>query len=380
MEKRIRNAFEGVILNEKRKEEIIEDVLSGSMKERSMKGNKMNFWSGKLAGTVIVAAAVLVFVVLNLMMFGKRGKNTPAGEIMGTEITVEEQSIIEENETAKTLEDYIDVKKVAEIRFNSGEVSMKSENFIVDSEIFSLLWIYEEIPEKKDEFNPGQWPYAYGIQDPLYCITFYYDIEGKIWDKLDVKEEPQTYYAELNIYDETEISINGIHYRAQAGTLIEKLQESQLDVEKFNEEITDISDSFTEDLAGIELSSKGILPVKGGKITSAYGERWSTFHEGVDFTSEDTNVYMPMNGTVLHTGYDVEKGYYIEIDHGDGVTSEYHHLESIAVAEGDNLSVGTVIGIMGNTGYSTGTHLHWEVRVNGEAVNPIEAISIQKKQ
>ena len=126
------------------------------------------------------------------------------------------------------------------------------------------------------------------------------------------------------------------------------------------------------------MSSKGILPVKGGKITSAYGERGSTFHEGVDFTSEDTNVYMPMNGTVIHTGYDVEKGYYIEIDHGDGVTSEYHHLESIAVAEGDNLSVGTVIGIMGNTGYSTGTHLHWEVRVNGEAVNPIEAISIQK--
>lgn len=378
MEKRIRSAFEGVILNEKRKEEIIDDVLNGSMKERSMKGNKTDFWLGRLGGTVIVAAAILVFVVVNLIMFGKRGENTPAGEIMGTEITVEEPGVLDENETAKTLADYIDVERVAEIRLNNGETPVQQGGPAVDNEIFSLLWIYEEIPEKKDEFNPGQWPNVYGTQEPLYCITFYFDIGGTIWNKMDVREEPQTYFDELNIYDETEISLNGVHYRAQAGDLIEKLEASRMDMEKFSEESVNISDRFTEeDLSESGLSSKGILPVKGGEITSAYGERWGVFHEGVDFISDDTNVYLSMNGTVIHTGFVREKGNYVEVDHGNGVTSEYHHLESIAVAEGDSLSVGTVIGIMGNTGDSTGTHLHWEIRVNGEPVNPIEAISTQ---
>lgn len=397
MRNRIRNAFEGVVLNERRKEEILSDVLDGTMKEGNMKENQMNFWSGKFGGAVVVAAAVLVFVAVNLVMFAGRGKGTPASEMNSVEPVTEEMTELQntmdtqENtiadieateQEAKRITEFITAEKVGKIQIHNGKAGYtRSDVSTPEAELFDLLQIYEEIPGGKDNFHAGQGPNVYGEDAPLYCITFFYDTGNDIVSKMEVKSEVEKQFDELNIISTTEISINGVHYRAEAEDFLQNLKEFE-DGSKFGIKQSIPSEAETPELT-VEAPSSGAtgstggLPVKGGEITSAYGERWGIFHEGIDYTSDDLNIYLPMDGTVLLTGYVREKGNYVVMDHGNGVTSEYHHLESIAVAEGDKLSEGTVLGIMGNTGNSTGTHLHWEICVNGEAVNPEEYIGRQ---
>jgi len=111
-----------------------------------------------------------------------------------------------------------------------------------------------------------------------------------------------------------------------------------------------------------------MFPVKNYKITCEYGVKgsWSCgYHCGVDLVpadGKDYNIYAPVKAKVYtvgknHTSY----GNYVVLKHGDGHYSRYAHLNSIAVVKGQTVSEGTIIGVMGNTGNSSGRHLHWEV-------------------
>ena len=128
-------------------------------------------------------------------------------------------------------------------------------------------------------------------------------------------------------------------------------------------------------------------PVPGfSKISSYYGWRFNNtdFHTGVDITGSGVHgapVVAANTGTVVHTkicpynGYSYGYGTYIIVDHGGGITTLYAHLSSISVNVGDIVVMGQQIGKVGNTGWSTGAHLHFEVRKNGDAVNPISYIT-----
>ncbi|MFZ0707465.1 MAG: M23 family metallopeptidase [Candidatus Korobacteraceae bacterium] len=114
-----------------------------------------------------------------------------------------------------------------------------------------------------------------------------------------------------------------------------------------------------------------------GPITSWFGERTDpfngegAFHSGIDIScSYGQPVIAPADGTVtyadVYTGY----GRMIEIDHGNGIVTRYGHLSGFAVADGDTVRRGQVIGYVGLSGRSTGPHLHYEVRINDTPVNP----------
>ncbi len=114
-----------------------------------------------------------------------------------------------------------------------------------------------------------------------------------------------------------------------------------------------------------------------GTITSGFGHRedpvtgGGSFHSGVDISnSHGTPVYATAYGRVSSTSYRGGYGNMIVIDHGYGYQTCYAHLSSFAVSENQQVSRGQVIGYMGRTGRTTGTHLHYEVRKNGNAVNP----------
>lgn len=79
-------------------------------------------------------------------------------------------------------------------------------------------------------------------------------------------------------------------------------------------------------------------------------------------------------GTVIRAEYYAGYGNCVDIDHGNGVISRYGHLSKINVSLGQSVSQGEVIALSGNTGNSTGPHLHFELRMNGEAVNPYDYI------
>lgn len=114
-----------------------------------------------------------------------------------------------------------------------------------------------------------------------------------------------------------------------------------------------------------------------GIISSRYGSRWGSTHKGIDIAAATgTSIKAAASGTVTSAGWNNGGyGYLIIISHGNGVQTYYGHCSSIAVKEGQKVSQGDVIGKVGSTGRSTGSHLHFEIRVNGTAYNPLNYVN-----
>lgn len=120
------------------------------------------------------------------------------------------------------------------------------------------------------------------------------------------------------------------------------------------------------------------IPVRGHAVNSRFGPRRlggagpSRPHRGVDIAAPTgTGVFSSAEGVVLRTGYQAGGyGHFIELSHPNGMTTLYAHLSRIDVASGDRVMGGERIGLVGSTGYSTGPHLHFEVRRDGDAINP----------
>jgi murein DD-endopeptidase MepM/ murein hydrolase activator NlpD len=109
-----------------------------------------------------------------------------------------------------------------------------------------------------------------------------------------------------------------------------------------------------------------------GRLTSSYGRRWGRLHAGIDLASGvGSPVRAVTNATVLSAGWEGGYGRCIRLLGSDGTVFVYGHLSSITVDKGERVSAGERIGREGNTGHSTGPHLHFEVRINGTPVNPI---------
>jgi murein DD-endopeptidase MepM/ murein hydrolase activator NlpD len=111
-------------------------------------------------------------------------------------------------------------------------------------------------------------------------------------------------------------------------------------------------------------------------ITSLFGQRWGRNHNGVDFDAETGDpVYAAYPGTVTHAGWESGFGNLVIIDHGDGVETYYAHNSEILVDEGDWVDAGGQIANAGNTGRSFGSHVHFEVHVDGQPVEPLNYLA-----
>ena len=111
----------------------------------------------------------------------------------------------------------------------------------------------------------------------------------------------------------------------------------------------------------------------GWRVHPIYGD-WR-FHYGVDLAGpQGTPIVATRSGSVTTTSYDGSSGYYVTINHQDGFSSKYLHLTHYIVSPGDYVSAGQVIGYMGSTGASTGSHLHFSILYNGNHVNPMDYI------
>ncbi|GGG61491.1 peptidase M23 [Salipiger pallidus] len=115
------------------------------------------------------------------------------------------------------------------------------------------------------------------------------------------------------------------------------------------------------------------VPLKDAfRFTSGFGRRWGRLHAGTDFAApHGTPIYATADGVVTYAGWMSGYGRLVKIKHEFGIETRYAHQSKIHVKVGQRVSRGDRIGDMGNTGRSTGTHLHYEVRVGGEAVNPM---------
>ncbi len=119
-------------------------------------------------------------------------------------------------------------------------------------------------------------------------------------------------------------------------------------------------------------SAAGLIWPLDGLLTSGFGYRWGRMHEGIDIAvPEGTPIRASKGGTVIMASYNGGYGNYTCIDHGSGLSTCYAHQSGFVAGSGQSVSQGQIIGYSGNTGSSTGPHLHFEVRVNGAAQDPM---------
>lgn len=120
-------------------------------------------------------------------------------------------------------------------------------------------------------------------------------------------------------------------------------------------------------------SGKLASPLSSLRITSGFGPRWGRTHLGVDFgMNQGSPIFAAGSGTVVFTGYSGSYGNLVKIDHGEGLMTCYAHCSEITAVQGQTVKTGDTVAKVGSTGNSTGPHLHFEVRINGQNVDPMK--------
>ena len=159
-----------------------------------------------------------------------------------------------------------------------------------------------------------------------------------------------------------------------------QLRQLQLKLERRQKELRVLDDIVKENKSEKDSVLRG-KPVKQGWYSSAFGRRMDpitgrpAWHAGVDFAGKlGSDVIAVASGVVVYSGRKDGYGNLVEIDHGNGVITRYGHHHELKVEVGDFVKQGETIGLMGNSGRSTGPHVHLEVLRDGRAVNPLKTI------
>lgn len=226
-----------------------------------------------------------------------------------------------------------------------------------------------KLVEKTQEENESEIVIA--LQKKLEITYKYYEIalEDKVLQNVEDKETAEQIVNEIKELSNNEQTLT---INEKTTKDIQDIQTNTLEVAKQNI-IEQLNINTTNEITNINGIKIATLPVTG-TISSRYGVssriRVST-HTGLDIaTATGTPIKVVADGTVTLAQYTGSYGYLVKIDHGNGIETWYGHTSKMYVKEGQEVKAGDVIALVGSTGNSTGPHLHFEIRINGEHVNP----------
>ena len=211
-------------------------------------------------------------------------------------------------------------------------------------------------------------------------------------DEAEIKSRQEQLDAEMKEIKSTKAELEDKRARAnklkeQRSYMLYKAQEEEQQSQSEYERLLAISENITAMLRNMESSGGGSSSSGGtgrfmwpcrGEITSYFG--WRThpifgttkYHSGMDIAVDyGTPIMAADSGTVIYSGWLGGYGYAVMIDHGSGLVTLYAHNQSLNVYEGQYVTKGTCIAYAGSTGYSTGPHCHFEVRLHGEVTEPL---------
>lgn len=261
-------------------------------------------------------------------------------------------------ENKKSLKEKIqeNVENYSKENIESAELTAKPE--------YELKLVNKSQDENEDEV-------IIALQNELEITYKYYEIASNNEVIENVKDEET---AEKLVNEIKELSNNEVELTINEKTTkaLEEIQIDDLEVAKENT-VEKLNIDTTESIADINGIKVATLPVTG-TISSRYGVsskiRVST-HTGLDIAATTgTPIKVVADGTVTFAAYSGSYGYLVKVDHGNGVETWYGHTSKMLVKEGQAVKAGDTIALVGSTGNSTGPHLHFEVRINGEHVNP----------
>lgn len=211
-------------------------------------------------------------------------------------------------------------------------------------------------------------------KEPLINVVCIHEktVEEKIEAPVKIKRNPNMLQGKTKVIEPGEDGLKKVKYRfiAKNGEQTEKII---LDEKVIKEPTARIVEKGTRMLVASRNYGGGRLakPAPGG-IVSAFGPRWGRMHEGVDLgAAYGSPVVAADSGKVIRAGWYGNYGKCVDISHGNGIVTRYAHLSKIKVKVGQQVKRNQVIGNVGTTGRTTGPHLHFEVRVNGRPVNPV---------
>ena len=267
-----------------------------------------------------------------------------------------EESIKEDitNSTDKNI-DYFDIKITPEYELKLVNKELKTN----EQEISKLLEENVDITYKYYEIALNN--------NTIECVNTIEEAEELVNKvKEENKEELDLSIVEKYTNEEQEVKTTGIEI---AETAIQEKINTQLEEEKKKKEQEEWYNSLPS-INGIKLA---VTPITG-TITSRYGVSSSirsSDHTGLDIAAKSgTPIKVVADGTVTCASYKGSYGNIVKIDHGNGFETWYAHTSKMYVSVGQQVKTGDVIAVVGSTGNSTGPHLHFEIRIDGEHVNP----------
>ena len=209
------------------------------------------------------------------------------------------------------------------------------------------------------------------IQKELEITYKYYEIatNSEVIERVNSIEEAEQISNEIKELTDEEVVLS---INEKTTTNIQEITTNTLEVAK-NNIIEKLDIDTSEEIANVNGVKIATLPVTG-TITSRYAESSSirsSKHTGLDIAApKGTEIKAVAKGTVIYAQRDGSYGNLVKIDHGNGVETWYAHTSKMLVTVGQEVKAGDVIALVGSTGNSTGPHLHLEIRINGEHVNP----------
>ena len=261
---------------------------------------------------------------------------------------------------------YVENKEEFEKEIEDNIINYTSKN--VDSVEIKEKPTYElKLVNRQEETNEQEIIIA--MQKDMSITYKYYEIalNDEVIESVDNKDEAENLISELEQEDE-DLNLTITEKTTQNA---EEIKTDSIEVAKENiSNKIEETESVIGEVQGIKLAT---LPVTG-IISSRYGVSSSirsSTHTGLDIAaSSGTPISVVSDGTVISAAYTGAYGNLVKVDHGNGVETWYAHTSKMYVTAGQSVKAGDIIAAVGTTGNSTGPHLHFEIRINGNHVNP----------
>lgn len=360
----INNRLIGCVDNKKEFKESIKSIANGLVDQYqniNVKKYKLSFKKVKKSETTITSD---IEIKKNALKSLEGTVNTNRLIINGIEFgyisSEEEKKNVLNSLMGKYLKDInVDTDNVLSVNIN-GSIELKNETVNISS-----LEPLEIIIERLYETNKGDKPIL------NIDITLNETVKEAIIPKTTILSTNEIYLGQSKnqegVQGEKEV-LKEITYSNGKKVNEKDISEKVIVEPKDNIVYKGVKDPIAGGVAFLENPSRG-------SITSNYGARWGKVHKGIDIAGNIGDpIKAALDGKVIEAYYSSSYGNVITIDHGNGIQTLYAHCSKLLAIVGQEVRCGDIIAKIGNTGRSTGPHLHFELKVNGSAINPIKYI------